>query len=107
MDKFLKKWTESSLILKILIGLIIGAVLGVAVPQWKFIGFFGELFVSALKAIAPILVFVLVISAISKAKSGIGDRFKTVIVLYLFSTFLSAMVAFLFSTIFTVYIPLS
>lgn len=107
MDKFLKKWTESSLILKILIGLIIGAILGVAVPQWKFIGFLGELFVSALKAIAPILVFVLVISAISKAKSGIEDRFKTVIVLYLFSTFLSAMVAILFSTIFPVSIHLS
>lgn len=107
MERFLKKWTESSLILKILIGLIIGAILGVAVPQWKFIGFPGELFVSALKAIAPILVFVLVISAISKAKSGIGDRFKTVIVLYLFSTFLSAMVAILFSTIFPVSIHLS
>lgn len=107
MERFLKKWTESSLILKILIGLIIGAILGVAVPQWTFIGFPGELFVSALKAIAPILVFVLVISAISKAKSGIGDRFKTVIVLYLFSTFLSAMVAILFSTIFPVSIHLS
>lgn len=107
MERFLKKWTESSLILKILIGLIIGAILGVAVPQWKFIGFPGELFVSALKAIAPILVFVLVISAISKAKSGIGDRFKTVIVLYLFSTFLSALVAILFSTIFPVSIHLS
>ena len=64
---FVKKWTESSLILKILIGLIIGAIVGVTVPGWKIIGFPGELFVSALKAIAPILVFVLVASAISKA----------------------------------------
>lgn len=107
MEKYLKKWTESSLILKILIGLIIGAILGLVVPQWQFIGFLGELFVSALKAIAPILVFVLVISAISKAGSGIGDRFKTVIILYLFSTFLSAMVAILFSTLFPVSIHLS
>ena len=90
---FIKKWTESSLILKIVIGLIIGAILGVLVPKWTIIGFPGELFVSALKAIAPILVFVLVASAISKARTGIGSRFKTVIVLYLFSTFLSAMVA--------------
>ena len=107
MERFIKKWTQSSLILKIIIGLIIGAILGILVPSWKFIGFPGELFVSALKAIAPILVFVLVSSAISKAGSGIGSRFKTVIVLYLFSTFLSAMVAILASTLFPVTIHLS
>ncbi len=107
MVNFIKKWTESSLILKIVIGLIIGAILGVAVPQWTVIGFPGELFVSALKAIAPLLVFVLVASAISKARSGIGGRFKTVIVLYLFSTFLSAVVAVLGSYIFPVSIHLS
>ena len=107
MNKYLSKWTESSLILKIVIGLIIGAILGVAVPQWKFIGFPGKLFVNALKAIAPILVFVLVSSAISKARSGVGSRFRTVIILYLFSTFLSAMVAILFSTLFPVSIHLT
>lgn len=90
---FIKKWTESSLILKIIIGLIIGAILGVIVPNWTVIGLPGKLFVSALKAIAPILVFVLVASAISKARSGIGSRFKTVIILYLLSTFLAALVA--------------
>ena len=90
MVNIIKKWTESSLILKIVIGLIIGAILGIAVPKWTIIGFPGELFVSALKAIAPLLVFVLVASAISKAKSGIGGRFKTVIILYLFSTFISS-----------------
>lgn len=107
MRNFVKKWTESSLILKIIIGLIIGAILGVVVPNWTFIGFFGEIFVSALKAIAPILVFVLVASAISKARGGIGSRFKTVIILYLFSTFLSAMVAIIGSTLFPVTIHLT
>ena len=107
MRNLVKKWTESSLILKIVIGLVIGAVLGVSVPKWTIIGFPGELFVSALKAIAPILVFVLVASAISKARSGIGSRFKTVIILYLFSTFLSAMVAIIASTIFPVTIHLT
>ena len=107
MMSYVKKWTESSLILKIFIGLIIGAILGVAVPNWKIIGFPGELFVNALKAIAPILVFVLVTSAISKAKSGIGSRFKTVIILYLVSTFLAAMVAIIGSTIFPVTIHLT
>ena len=104
---FVKKWTESSLILKIIIGLVIGAILGIAVPEWKIIAFPGELFVSALKAVAPLLVFVLVASAISKARSGIGGRFKTVIVLYLFSTFLSAMVAIIASTLFPVTIHLT
>ena len=107
LKSVIEKWTGSSLILKILIGLIIGAILGVVVPDWKVIGIPGELFVSALKAIAPILVFVLVSSAISKARSGIGSRFKTVIVLYLFSTFLSAMVAIIASTLFPVTIHLS
>lgn len=102
-----KKWTDSSLILKIIVGLIIGAVLGILVPQWKIIGFPGELFVSALKAIAPLLVFVLVASAISKANTGIGSRFKTVIILYIFSTFLSAMVAVAGSYLFPVTIHLS
>ena len=107
LKSVIEKWTGSSLILKILIGLIIGAILGVVVPDWKVIGIPGELFVSALKAIAPILVFVLVSSAISKARSGIGSRFKTVIVLYLFSTFLSAMVAIIASKLFPVTIHLS
>lgn len=104
---FIKKWTESSLILKIVLGMIIGAILGVAVPKWTIIGFPGELFVTALKAIAPILVFVLVASAISKARSGIGSRFKTVIIFYLFSTFLSAMVAIIASKMFPVTIHLT
>ena len=107
MQKYIKKWTESSLILKILIGLIIGAILGIAVPNYTLIGFPGELFVSALKAVAPLLVFILVASAISKARSGIGSRFKTVIILYLFSTFLSAMVAIIGSTMFPVSIHLT
>lgn len=107
MMNIVDKWTHSSLILKIVIGLIIGAVLGILVPDWEIIGFPGEIFVSALKAIAPILVFVLVASAISKARSGIGSRFKTVIILYLFSTFLSAMVAIIASTMFPVTIHLS
>ena len=103
----IKKWTESSLILKIVIGLVIGAILGIAVPQWSFIGFPGEVFVSALKAIAPILVFVLVASALSKARSGLGSRFKSVITFYLFSTFLSAMVAVMASYLFPVTINLT
>ena len=104
---FIKKWVESSLVLKILIGSVIGAILGIFLPSWSFIGFPGELFVNALKSIAPILVFLLIASSISKARKGIGGRFKTVILLYLCSTFLASLVAVVGSYLFPVSIYLS
>ena len=79
MNNFVKKWTESSLILKIIIGLVIGVILGLTVPQYDMIGLPGELFVDALKAIAPILVFLLVTSALSKTDGGIANKFKKII----------------------------
>ena len=107
MKRFIKKWTESSLIIKILIGVIIGVILGIYAPNLKFIAFPGDIFVNALKAIAPILVFVLVASAISKAKTGIGNKFKTVIIFYMFSTLLSAIIAVIASYLFPVTINLA
>lgn len=71
MKSILKKWTESSLILKIVAGLVIGAVLGLLFPKASFFGITGTLFIGALKAIAPILVFLLVSSAIAQAVNGI------------------------------------
>ena len=107
MKRFIKKWTESSLIIKILIGVIIGVILGIYAPNWKFIAFPGDIFVNALKAIAPILVFVLVASAISKAKTGIGNKFKSVIIFYMFGTLLSAIIAVIASYLFPVTINLA
>lgn len=107
MNNFIEIWTESSLILKIIIGLIIGVILGLSVPQYQMIGILGDSFISALKAIAPILVFFLVCSALSRAVEGIGDRFKTVITLYLFSTFLAGMVAVLVSKFFPITLKLT
>ena len=89
----LKKWVDTSLILRIFIGLVIGAVLALLVPGWTWIGVLGKLFVGALKAIAPILVAMLVISSIAKANGGLGSRFGTVIALYLISTLSAALVA--------------
>ena len=102
MNNFIKIWTESSLILKIIIGLIIGIILGLTVPQYDLIGLPGELFVSALKAIAPILVFLLVSSALSKTDSKIGNKFTKIICLFLFSTFIAALVAVVGSFLFPV-----
>ncbi|OKY90489.1 MAG: serine/threonine transporter SstT [Bifidobacteriales bacterium 56_10] len=80
------KYNGVSLIIRIIVGLIAGTALALVVPHMTWIGEFGTLFVSALKAVAPILVFVLVAG--------------TVLFLYLFTTFLSAVVAVLTSRTF-------
>ncbi len=107
MKKVLSLYTKSPLILRIAIGLVIGAVLGIFVPAASFVGVFGEVFVGALKAIAPILVLVLVIASLAKAGEGIGARFRTIIFLYIVSTLTAAIAAVGFSYIFRVTIPLS
>ena len=101
-----KKWTESSLVLRILGGLVIGAVLGLVAPGWTGIGILGVIFVSALKAIAPVLVALLVMSAIAKAGGGLGPRFRTVILLYMVSTFTAALTAVVGSSLFPVKLQL-
>lgn len=106
MKNLLKRWNSLGLILRILIGIIIGAILGLAIPQASVISILGTVFVNALKAIAPILVFVLVISALANASGGIGKRFHTVILLYMLSTLLAAIVAVAGSFLFPVTISL-
>ena len=93
MKELVNKWNGISLIIRIVIGLIVGALLGLFAPQLTPVAFLGSMFVGALKAIAPILVFILVISSVAKAGVGIGKRFRTVIALYLVTTFLAAVVA--------------
>ncbi|MBO6169727.1 MAG: serine/threonine transporter SstT [Bacteroidales bacterium] len=98
----LKWWTGSSLVLRILCGLVIGASLGLAAPGWTGIGILGHIFVNALKAIAPVLVAFLVTSSIAKAGGGLGPKFRTVIVLYLVATLVAAAVAVAGSFLFPV-----
>nr|WP_303792059.1 serine/threonine transporter SstT [Bifidobacterium catenulatum] len=94
------KYNGVSLIIRIIVGLIAGTALALVVPHMTWIGEFGTLFVSALKAVAPILVFVLVASALVQGNSKLDSRFGTVLFLYLFTTFLSAVVAVLTSRMF-------
>lgn len=108
--ELLRKWNSISLIWRIVIGLVIGAVLGVcsqafAWDQIMIIDLLGTLFVSALKAVAPILVFFLVLSALANAKTA--GSMKTVILLYIVSTILSAFIAVLVSFVFPVDITLA
>ncbi len=107
MKKIAAAWNSVSLILKIVIGMIIGAILGLTLPQLTGLSILGTLFVGALKAIAPVLVFVLVISALTQARSGIGRQFRTVVVLYLLNTFLAAIMAVVFAFLFPVTLRLT
>ncbi|MBQ8877936.1 MAG: serine/threonine transporter SstT [Lachnospiraceae bacterium] len=103
----IKKWNSISLILRIAIGLVLGAILGVLVPNVTVIAILGDVFVGALKAIAPVLVFVLVLSSVANAKGGVGKRFRTVVILYMLSTCLAAFAAVIGSFLFPVTIQLT
>ena len=107
MIKVLGFYTKTPLILRIAIGLVIGICLGIWVPQAGFITVFGDLFVGALKAIAPILVFVLVVSSLAKTGQGVGKRFGRVVFYYMLSTFLAAAVAVVISYLTKATIPLA
>ena len=104
MKELWRKWDNISLIKRIVVGLIIGAILGVTcgtVPGLSdVLTLLGTLFTSALKAIAPILVFFLVISALASAKTG--GSMSTIVVLYIIRTFLAAHVAVIASFIFPI-----
>ena len=102
-----RKWTSIRLVWRIVSGLVIGAVLGLTVPQWTGIGILGTLFVSALKAIAPILVAVLVVYSVAKAGSGLGPKFRMVISEYMISTFIAAMCAVVGSFLFPITLDLT
>lgn len=104
---YIKKWTQISLVFRILIGLTTGILLGVFCPRLTAISILGQVFVSALKAIAPVLVAILVAASVAKAHSGLGNRFTTVITLYLFSTLIAAVVAVVGCYLFPVTIVLN
>ena len=107
VQKVIKKYNETSLILRIVIGLAIGVVLGLLIPDIPVISLFGDLFVGALKAIAPVLVFVLVISSLAGGSGGLDSRFGYVIFLYLFSTLLAGVAAVFASFLFPLTVKLT
>lgn len=106
MSGIIEKWNSISLVKRILCGLAIGIVLGLACPQVTIIGLLGELFVGALKAIAPLLVFFLVMGALAQHKDGQKSNMGSVIGLYLIGTFSAGLVAVIASFIFPVTLKL-
>lgn len=98
----IKAYIGTSLILRILAGVVIGTLLAMFLPGYDGMAILGDLFVGALKGIAPVLVAVLVASAIAKSGSGLSSRFNTVITLYLFTTLMAAVFAVFASHFFPV-----
>lgn len=98
---------HGSLVIQIVIGLIAGILLGHFVPAAAHsIGLLGQLFVSALKSVAPILVFVLVIASIANQKNESATRMGPILMLYILGTFLAALTAVIASFLFPVKLKL-
>ena len=91
--ELIRKWNKISLVKRIVLGLIVGAILGVLIPGVTVIAILGSLFVGALKALAPMLVFFIVMNALAHHKKGGKTNMSTVVVLYLIGTFLAALTA--------------
>lgn len=92
------KLVNSNLVLQILAGIIAGVVLAtVSKSGAENVAFLGQLFVGALKAIAPILVFILVAASIANQKKNAKTNMRPIVVLYLFGTFCAALTAVLMS----------
>lgn len=107
MKKIFKKWNEISLVKRIICGLIAGMILGLIAPQLTVISLLGDLFVGSLRAVAPLLVLFLVMSALSHQGEGTKNNMKRVIFLYLLGTFLSGCVAVIASFLFPISISLT
>lgn len=107
MKKVIEKWNQISLIKRIICGLILGLILGLTIPQVTVISMLGDIFVGALKAIAPVLVFFLVMSALSGQHIGQRTNMSTIIILYLLGTFLAGAVAVITSFLFPVSLTLT
>ncbi len=98
--KIIEKYNSVSLIVRIICGLVVGVILGLLSDNLAIISLLGTIFVGALKAVAPVLVFVLVISALAQGNDKLDRRFALVIILYMASTLLASVVAVVASFIF-------
>ena len=97
----LQRFLNGSLVLQIIIGIIAGVIVASVSPSTaQSLSFLGALFVGALKAVAPILVFILVASSIANQRKGANTNLKPIIHLYLIGTFLAASTAVIISFFF-------
>lgn len=109
MSALFKFINRFSLVQQILIGLILGVIVGFLFPIGvaQSVGIMGDFFIGALKAIAPVLIFILIIAAISNyQKQDSGGTMQKIILLYLCGTFFAALVAVTISFIYSITVPL-
>ena len=106
MKNLFRQWNSINIIYRILGGLLLGIILALVFPDASAISLLGTIFVNALKGIAPLLVFFLVISSLCHAGQSQGGIIRTVIFLYLFSTLLAAVIAVIASFLFPVTLTL-
>lgn len=98
---FTSKLLGGNLVLRIAIGLVLGLALARLNPEWaKAVGVLGQFFVKSLRAIAPILIFCIVLSTIANKEVGSDSKIKPILVLYLVGTFVAALTAVILSFIF-------
>lgn len=108
MKNLILKWNQVSLVKRILFGLILGIILALTIPEaTKWVAIFGSLFVGALKAVAPVLVLFLVMSALSKHKAGQKTNMKSILFLYVIGTVLAGLVGVVASFLFPVNLTLT
>ncbi|MBR1476723.1 MAG: serine/threonine transporter SstT [Lachnospiraceae bacterium] len=101
------KYNSASLIFRIFIGIVTGIILALIFPNATWISTLGDLFVGALKSIAPVLVAVLVSSSLCQGTGKLDRRFGMVILFYMLTTFLAAFVAVIVSFMFPVNLTLA
>lgn len=107
MKQFVDKLKSLSLINRIIIGMGVGILFGITLPQFTVFGMLGMVFVNALKAIAPLLVFFIVMSALAQHKEGHETNMKSIVVLYLFGTFAAGLIGVIASFVFPISMTLT
>ena len=115
-SRLISLFFQGNLVKRIAIGLVLGIVVALVTPILEpslgfnlasEVGVLGQIFVRSLRAVAPLLIFVLVMAAIANKKVGTQTSMKSIIVLYLLGTFLAALVAVIASFLFPVEVALS
>ena len=106
MKQFVDKIKSLSLINQIILGMGVGILFGITLPQFTVFGILGTVFVNALKAIAPLLVFFIVMSALAQHKDGHETNMKSIVILYLFGTFAAALIGVIASFAFPITLTL-
>lgn len=93
MKNAIQKWNSISLVKRIICGLIVGIILGLVIPQASGISILGDLFVGALKAVAPILVFFLIMSSLCHMQKGQKTNMSFIVFLYILGNLVAALTA--------------